>query len=273
MSNIRTLRPGLLVSLNTSIRGNVKYYKKQLEAAHEGDSGEERSSWNTTKVVFDPEEQKAAAKVRDKARTLITGVCSYSAFGLLCPEEDADKLEAAIEEARTIADEFNRDAALTRIRVNALYGRIAQDDVTAMRAIGRELRDLMQDMQTGLAELDVKKVHTAADKARSVGQMLAPEAKNRIDYAIKEARKSARKIVKAGQAIGMEIDRSTIARIESARTAFLDLENEAVAVAAPQVTAAAIEIDFEAAEASEARADVLAAEMRARDLPELEMGA
>jgi hypothetical protein len=216
MSEARVVRPGLLVSLGTSVKGNTRYYKQQLEAPHEGDGGEERSRWETTKVVFDPAEQERAEKVRSKAGSLIRGVCAKSDFGLLCPEDKAEQLQERIAEAR--------------------------DDVEAVKAISGELRDLMRDMQTGIAELDAKKVRAAADKAVSVGQMLSEDTRKRLDVAIQVARREARRIVKAGETVGLAIDRTVIERIEQSRTAFLDLA-ETVAVAAPQVAGRAVDFD------------------------------
>lgn len=264
MSEARVVRPGLLVSLGTSVKGNTRYYKQQLEYPHEGDSGEERSSWNTTKVVFDPDEQDRAETVRNKASSLIRGVCARSDFGLLCPEDKAELLQERIAMARALAKEFNDEANLAHVRVDVIWGRIAQDDVEAVKAISSELRDLMRDMQTGVAELDAKKVRAAANKAVSVGQMLSEGTRERLQDAIKVARREASRIVKAGETVGLEIDRTVIDRIEQSRTAFLDLA-EPVAVAAPQAIGRAV--DFDVIE----QARELGREMAAR--PELELGA
>lgn len=245
MSEARVVRPGLLVSLRTSIKGNTKYYKQELEAPHEGESGEERSRWETTKVVFDPDEQERAEKVRNKAISLIRGVCAKSDFGLLCPEDKAEQLQERIVLARGLAKEFNLDAELAYVRVDVMWGVVAQDDVKAVEAITGELRDLMREMQTGVAELDAKKVRAAAAKAVSVGQMLSEDTRKRLDVAIKVARREATRIVKAGETAGLEIDRTVIERIEQSRTAFLDLA-EPVAVAAPQAVGRAVDFDFQA---------------------------
>jgi hypothetical protein len=246
MSEARVVRPGLLISLGTGVKGNTRYYKQQLEAAHPGDGGEQRSRWETTKIVFDPDEQERAEKVRRKARSLIEGVCAYSAFGLLCPEDRAEQLQERIVEARALAKEFNDGANLAHVRVDVIWGRIAQDDVEAVKAISGELRDLMRDMQTGIGELDAKKVRAAANKAVSVGQMLSEDTRERLQDAIKVARREARRIVKAGETVGLAIDRTVIERIEQSRTAFLDLA-EPVAVAAPQAAGRAVDFDlFEA---------------------------
>jgi len=189
-------------------------------------------------------EYEAATKVRSKVRSVVSSVCANSAFGLLCPEKSTDDLDSAITKARRLTEEFNATAKLTRVRVYVIAGRIAPDDVEAVRAINGEVRDLLTDMAEGVRNLDVKTVRDAADRARDIGRMLAPDAQARIQAAIDAARSAARQIVKAGEQAAQEIDQRTIRRITEARAAFLDLE-PAAEVAAP--VAEARVLDFEPA--------------------------
>lgn len=222
-----TLRPGLLVALKTSVRGNVQYRKVTIEADHETDVGERLARWETERRIVDPKEHEEATTLRSKARTIIAGVCANSAFGLLCPEDKAEDLARAVEKARLLADDFNARARLTRIDLYIMTGRIAPDDAEAIRAINSEMRDLMDSMQRGLQNLDVKTVRDAANRARSVGQMLSPKAQERVSLAIEAARSAARKIIKAGETAGAEIDAQAITFIQQQRTAFLDLDGAA----------------------------------------------
>lgn len=237
-----TLRPGLLVSLKTSLTGNVRYNKEEIERDHLTENGERKALWQTERVIADPEEHEAGTKARSRALSLVRNVCARSAFGLLCPEIDADKLERAIADARRIAEEFNSTASLTRISVYVMIGRIAPDDVEAVKAINSEIRGLMQDMQNGLRNLDVKAVREAANTAKNVGAMLSPDAAVRVQTAIDLARASARQIVAAGEEAAAEIDMSAIRRIEEQRTAFLDLDDTDTAIAAPLVPGRAVDL-------------------------------
>lgn len=237
------LRPGLLVSLRTSIKGNVKYSTTELEAEHITPEGEERARWETERTVRDPEEQKRALKARSLARSAVQTVCSHSDFGLLCLVENRAKLDVAIAKAEGIAREFNADAEVSQLRVNVIIGEVAPDDARAIRAINQEIRDLMDSMAQGLATLDVQKVRDAANKATSVGKMLEPNAKASVERALGIARKAAREIVKAGETGAIEIDQVAIQRLTEARTAFLDLD-EVPEVQAPEA-AAPVAVDFE----------------------------
>lgn len=236
-----TLRPGLLVSLKTSVRGNVSYSKQTIESEHVTEDGAQRAVWETVRRIADPAEHEAAAKVRSKARSLISAVCANSAFGLLCPEANAAELESAMAEARKLVADFNANAALTRISLYIIAGRVAPDDVEAVRAINSEVRDLLADMQEGVQNLSVKAIREAADKARSIGQMLTPDAQARINVAIEAARKTARAIVKAGEQAAVEVDRRTLRTLEEARTAFLDIDQPTAAPAMPEAESRALD--------------------------------
>lgn len=224
MLNTSTLRPGLLVSMKTSIAGNVSYRKATIDPDHETAEGARQAKWETERTIADPAEYEEARKLRSKALSIVSGVCSWSAFGLLCPEQRTNDLDAAIAEARRLAEDFNGRAKISRIGIYVITGRIAPDDVEAVRAINSEIRSLLEDMQDGLKNMDVKGVRDAANRARGLGQMLSPAAAERISNAIEAARRSARKIVKAGETVSQAIDESTITYLEQARTSFLDLD-------------------------------------------------
>lgn len=237
-----TLRPGLLVGLKTHLKGNVSYATRIIEDEHLDDDGAARETWETERTVADPIELEAAKKARSKAAWIVRRVCANSAFGLLCPADREDDLEKAIAEAREVAAAFNAEAKLSNVTVYVMTGRVAADDVEAVKAIKSEVRDLMDEMQRGIKNLDVKVIRDAADKARSLGQMLSPQAKERVEVAIDVARKVARQIKKAGDAAEIEIDQLALDKITSQRSGFLDME-EVAAVVTVQETGRAVEME------------------------------
>lgn len=240
-----TLRPGLLVSLKSSIRGNVAYIKNTIEAEHRTDDGAERAKWETTRRIENPEEHERARKTQSKANSLIRGVCSHSAFGLLCPESKSDELAAAIAQAQALAAEFNDSATLSRVSIYVITGRVAPDDVEAIKAINSEIRDLMADMADGVKALDVKSIRDAANRAREMGAMLTPNAEARVRIAIDTAREAARKIVKAGETAAKEIDTGAIRKITEMRTTFLELD-DAPEAKTPEAVGRAVDLMVEA---------------------------
>ena len=275
MLPVTTIRPGLLVSLKTQLSGNVTYATRDIEADHVAPDGTRRAKWETDRVVQDPEEHERGIKARGKARTCITSVCAASTFGLLCPEIDRDKLTDAMTEARVIADEFNASAGLTRLTVNVIVGRIAQDDVEAVRAINGEVRDLLLSMERGVQRLDVEAIREACNKATQLGSMLSPEGSARAEAAIKAARGMARRIVKAGEAASVEVDQATLRTIREGRLLFLDLD-DATEMQAPDATGRAIDLSPEAIELTAEAPDLTVGETvtaRAQATPDIELDA
>ncbi len=219
-----TLRPGFLVSLKTTISGNVKYSKVIVEQDRETEEGALIGRWETERVISDRREHEEAVKVRAKARNSIVSVCTQSAFGLLCPETSIAQLEKLVEDARILTDEFNARARLTRIHVYIITGRIAADDAEAVRALNSEVRDLLSTIETGIRKLDVKAIREAANKARDLGRVLSPSAQEQVNVAIVAAREAAKKIVKGGETAAVEVDLIALDAIKRSRTAFLDLD-------------------------------------------------
>lgn len=236
-----TIRPGLLVSLKTSVRGNVRYTRQDIEADHVTEDGERRARWETERTVADAAEHESAIKARSRCITLVRRICAQSSFGLLCPEAKEAELRAAIVEAREVADTFNAGAALTTVSVYIVTGRVARDDEEAIRAINSDVRDLLADMEEGIRRLDVETIRRAARDAKNLESALAPEAAAKVQSAIDAARAVARKIVAAGETAVGEVDQITLAKLAQARTAFLDLD-DAAPVAAPEETARGLDL-------------------------------
>lgn len=243
---VSTVKPGLLVSLKTTIKGGVNYARIDIEAAHRNDEGAEVAEWQTRKEVPNPEEYAAAVTARGKARSLIVGACCLSSFGYLCPEEKAQDLAEALQKAQQIARDFNAQSALCKIGVYALVGRIAASDAEAQRAINAEIKELIETMQSGVADADAKRIREAANKARQLESMLSADAAISVSEAIKEARTAARAIVKriekSGETASEVIKEISLEKMKAARFAFLDLE-DGEEVEQTQIAARSVEYD------------------------------
>lgn len=226
MSEVKKIRPGLLISLKTHQSGGRSYQKREIERPHVTEGGVERSRWDTTKIVFDPKEAKEAGQVANRARYLITRLCADTAHGPLCPSERRGELYEAIAEARELTADFNARAVFTRVDVNVICGEVVADDVEAARALFSETERFMAEMQEGLKELDVKKVRALCSKALDVGQMLSPEASASIAVAVNAARGACKRIVAAGEQVAVAIDQRAINAIGLARNSFLDFDTD-----------------------------------------------
>ncbi len=227
---ISTLKPGLLVHISTSVKGNVKYDKSEETTKNE--NGVEVSEWTTERTILDVAEQKLATEIRTKARGLVLSVCVATEHGLLCPTAKRAELDAAFDAARALVVDFNLSSRVTTLKFSALAGYIAPDDLTAVRAINGEIRDLIAEMQEGIEGLDVERVRDAAARAKKIGNMLTPEMQACIDDAVKAVRAQAKKLVEAGEQAATAVDAEVLNKLTAARTAFLDID-EAAEVQAP----------------------------------------
>ena len=221
---VSTIRPGLLVALATRISGGVHYSRKDIV------TGAEVATWETTRVTDDPAEHDRAVKVRSAARARIERVCSRTSFGLLCPSSEEAALGIAIADAQSMAAGFNATAAHTRIDVNALRGRIADNDREAVQAITREIGELIGRMQSAISEGSIADIRDAANRAREAASMLQPIDANVVDAAIAQARKAARELTKrvanGAETIAAVVADVQLDALQSARARFLDLPAE-----------------------------------------------
>lgn len=223
MSVVKSLRPGVIVVLKTSLKGNTTYQKEDL--AHTAEDNEEQKEWKTIRHTANVDEHDRASKTRTKASNLIRNACVKSEFGLICLEENEEKLRQGIAEARKLVDEFNDTSELTLLVLNVICGRVAQDDVEATKAISGEIKGLLTIMDSSLKKLDIDEVRAAAAKAKQVSQMLSPDAQRQVDEAVVAVRAMCTRIVKAGEEIKPDIDDMVIEKLSSARTSMLNLEN------------------------------------------------
>lgn len=246
-----TLRPGLLVSLKTSVRGGVVYKRQDLDAeqakAEATTQDAAVSRWETTRIIEDPQEHELAAKVRAKCRSTITGVCVQSDFGLLCPPAREEALAAAITEARMLAMAFNQEAKRSEVQVYVITGRVAEDDTEAARAIGSEIRELLEQMEQGIKNAQPEAIREAASRAKNLGAMLSEDVGKRVKAAVEQAREAAKEITKrvekAGEVAATVVESIKLDAIQTARFAFLDLDTPEAQVERIEHVAPAVDIE------------------------------
>lgn len=221
------IRPGLLISLKTTMVGGVSYQRTELDADRAIDGDQDVARWETTRIIEDKAEHDRATKCRSQAGALIRKCCSTTGFGLLCPTDQEGALDAAVAQARKLVETHNATAAHTRVGIFVLKGRVAADDAEAAKAITQEIGELIQRMDAGINTFDAKAIRDAADRARELSAMLSDDEQSKVSAAIKQAREAARLIVKRVEKEGedramvmLDIQRS---QIEKARITFMDM--------------------------------------------------
>lgn len=234
--SITRLRPAILVVLRTTIDGAVYYRRNDLEQEREEADGSLVARWETTRVTRNPEEYAEAVRVRAAVRNGIAAACSVtSAFGLMCPVSDSQKLDAAVQEAREKVVAFNRGAKTCRVTLACLRGEIKATDAEAARAISDEIVRMTKEMENGIRLADPAAIRKAAEEARAIGAVLSDASRERVTKAIAEARAAAseiaRRVGKAGEAAAAVVASIKTENLLAARRTFLDLSAPETVVA------------------------------------------
>lgn len=234
------LRPGFLVQIHTSVRGGFKRQSIDLAAPPPQEEGAKKRRWETTETIDDAADFELAKQARSQARGKIQNVCIATPFGSMCPLSKEDLLDAAIAEASRMADTYNRrEESRSRIGIWVAKGRVADNDTQAAAGMANKLRELLDEMNDGVARLDAEAIRKAANEAREINRMLDPDQASKVSEAIEAVRKAARIIVKnaseTADVAAAALQEVSLAALDQARMAFLDLEAPMVVEALPHV--------------------------------------
>jgi hypothetical protein len=240
---VSTIMPGIMVALTIRTRGNVNYSKVDLEN-NRTEAGEARARWETTRTIADPAEFEKAQKTRSAARALISAKCSRTTFGLIALKSREAELEETVGAALALIRDFNEEARMTRLELSVMYGQIAADDEKAIKAMNSEMRDIIDDMEAAVRNIDAEAIRKAAIAAKSAAKMLNPEVAARVQSAIAVGREFATRISAAANVAAVTVDTIALEALSTARASFLDLsDTEEVKVENVKVAARIID-DF-----------------------------
>lgn len=233
---IVALRRGVLVSLRTAVSGGIVYDRRDLNTPDiDGEvSIRKIEKWETTKITEDPQEFEKATATRNAASAMIRRHCLDTAFGLLCPMDDLEKLNAAIDEAKALVKTFNLASKRSQVNVWVMVGLIMDSDERALRAIASEVRNLVGTMRDGVSNADVERIREAAKEAKRLQTMLTGDVADKASAAIQSALKAARtltkRVVKEGEKLSEVIQEIDLKALDEAQFAFLELVPEEVTV-------------------------------------------
>jgi hypothetical protein len=96
-------------------------------------------------------------------------------------------------------------------------------------------------MKQGVKDLDVEAIRKAANTARQLGDMLTPEANEKVKDAIAMARKAAKVIRKSGELAASAMNAELMKQLTDVQTVFLDLD-ETTEIKTPEVTDVAVDL-------------------------------
>lgn len=223
----------LLVGGRISRSGPVTYEKEGEDTKVERTvvTTEERVR-TTRRTIRDLEGYEAAVKLIGQLNSGLSKICITSLFGRLCRLDKEQELRDYIREARILAKKHN-DSALGRlhkVQVRLVPGFIAGDAERVAKGLVTEMQDLFTEMQGALDRNDVKAIRDVADRMREAAPVFKGKEQEKINAAIKSARKMARKLVSEVQKKGrlieevkMEVSTEAVSR---ARMDFLAMPSD-----------------------------------------------
>lgn len=243
-----SLRPGYLVALTTRLEGGVEYTREELDHQRIGPQEEgEQVRWQTEKRITDVEEMAEAVRVRGRVRDRVKSACIWTPFGLICPADQIEALDARIAECHAMVATFNATAVHTRVRFpEPLRGRIAEDTRQAVAAVREEIQTLVGEMQAAMASARVESIRDVAQRATQMGRLLeqGTEARTVLERAVKESRRLATELVKRvedGADAIAEVLAGTKAKVfEEAAFAFSEDEMGEITDDGPELPSAAV---------------------------------
>jgi len=224
-----TMRPCYLVVIRTEVEGGPKYTHEPISSTEGGEDTPAVKKFLTTAITQDPEEYKRANQVRGKARGIVESECLASnVFGHILPLTKKDALDAAVKEAEERIEYFNAGSKTCHISLHVTTGMIAESDEKATKAMAAEMRGIMESIEAGISEADVKKIRAGADAAKEAGAALDEATSRKVTAAVEEVRsianQIAKKLVRKATDTAEFVQKVQLKAFKEARFSFLDFE-------------------------------------------------
>jgi len=149
---IRTVMPGILVSLTCKIRGGITT-KKYNKETRELESGEVVETWDAKRVFIDKPEYKKCDALRGSLRNAIKKLGCETAVGLIIPAHKKADLAQALQYCRMRARAFNETSQSCDLMFRYGLHNPPGNDSGSIAAITDQLGEIMATVQaTATAE-------------------------------------------------------------------------------------------------------------------------
>lgn len=231
---IKNVLPGIKVDCHISLDGYTKIEKSNISTRDEGTT--KVTSYDAKHIVEFPEEKKEAAKVGSNIRREVEKHCVNTAIGLICPISRKKELFKTLLWGMKKETNYNDESKHWKIHFSHAKYNIEGSNKGAIAEINNLIADMMSEIQSAIQESDKKilkktrPVHLP--KGKSIAQImnlpeeekrpiiskaraeltrqalahtkgielfLPEEAGQAVTNLVKDLRKQARAVVKAGK--------------------------------------------------------------------------
>ena len=183
---------GWVLNLRSKVVGGAEYDRKQIGLEEAGATppadGEEVRAFQTVARVADPEEYKRAKAVRGKAVAKIWYGCTFTEFGLFCPEDKIAELKVKVAEARAEVAAFNKGARHSRVVLRVLPSRVLPEE---SGDVALEVEEAAAEMEAVAESDDVVATRKAALRVQGLTTILTASLADNIMGKVRAARAAA----------------------------------------------------------------------------------
>jgi hypothetical protein len=229
------LPPSIVVCGSVEVLGKVRYRRLDQKSKVLGEEGQIRTKEvvkTSKKVITNVDEYDKCQKLASELRYAVRKLAQATILGPVCPPDKEPELDAAIQDARTRAREFNESAVSHMIRVAYVKATISSDDEAAAREFTYDFQQYLGDMKVALESLNVKNIRNVASQMQStlrgLSAMIPDTERSILQEAINNAREQAKMIVEEvgakGRTIASVKEELNTSAVDSARMTFLEYE-------------------------------------------------
>lgn len=169
--NVKTMRPGLLVTEHISLKGGI-HYDREYENSYFDDKAQIRQ-WKTVSRIDDPNERAEAIKLKTDMYREVHSLCVSTPVGLICEESRRPELVAALQKIKRERDAFNDRARTCRLTTNHACFEVKEDNHETIAAIMEQIADVAQAVNRAIT-VDDEQTLKQSDKRWLKG--MKPEA-------------------------------------------------------------------------------------------------
>lgn len=209
--DVLDLPPCLMLAVKVSRSGGQHYIRRGEEKLDPKKDGEQRTRYETEKVIDNQDEFKEATSLQSKAKYAAGKLGVHGPLGIVVPKRRQDDVEQYRNEWRQIFREFNSRSNTTRIRFSCMVFGVRGDNIQELQAVLDELRDGLADMEEAYRNADPGSIRDVVKRMNGFADILPERVATKVELAVKAAKKKAKTVAKAEKRV--ERLRAKIAKV------------------------------------------------------------
>lgn len=201
--------PAIRIRKRTGRGPAVRYVREDVDrtekALPDGRDKTETLVRKTTRIIDAVEEYRAADSDRGRMRNRILELCKDTVIGWLCPRSREPELRQRIAEVQAEIAALNAGYQYYRLTDGCVVALIETDANVAAQTVRDALKDALDNLREAFEAGDVETMRKIATGLKGFDALVNDEAAQKVEEAIREARRIARVIVRETEKKGREL--------------------------------------------------------------------